>query len=432
MELKLSKYIYCFNQNNKIVMLNTLFGYIKLLNKEEYSYLLAERFELIDKKRISILIAKKILLPIELDEADDVRRLYKIHEKIESKEKSIFINLSYDCNLKCTYCFEKELESNENMTFEQLEEVFEFISNILKNKDVFEIVLYGGEPLLSKDINKVERVFKYACDNAIKVRIITNGVSVPIFIPLIVRYRATLDHILITLDGLKDMHNMTRVFPDGGGTYDLINSNLTLLEKENIDYQLRLNLGIKNNFKIEETVNEIIRNRKTILTIYTVENNCNLDSITEKLSPTEVANSLVNLYKISRKNLQVKIADQFILYFTNMLLNKKTVLPAFRTCPIHNTYIFDPDMNIYDCSESCHCKENIIGHVSEMELIEKSFDTFLDDAICRDCNISPICGGGCYIKRKWKFNENGECAIKEKNNIIINRILNETDIYADY
>lgn len=172
MELKLSKYIYYFNQNNKIVMLNTLFGYIEILNKEEYSYLLAERFELIDKKRISILIAKKFLLPIELDETDEVRRLYKIHEKIESKEKSIFINLSYDCNLKCTYCFEKELESNENMTLEQLEEVFEFISNILKKKDVFEIVLYGGEPLLSKNINKVERVFKYACDNAIKVRII--------------------------------------------------------------------------------------------------------------------------------------------------------------------------------------------------------------------------------------------------------------------
>jgi sulfatase maturation enzyme AslB (radical SAM superfamily) len=59
-----------------------------------------------------------------------------------------FLILSYTCNLKCIYCFEKEKIAHYDMPFSIIQKMLQAIE--LNTNPSACIVLYGGEPLLEK------------------------------------------------------------------------------------------------------------------------------------------------------------------------------------------------------------------------------------------------------------------------------------------
>ncbi len=76
------------------------------------------------------------------------------------------------CNYVCNHCFVKK-ESNQ-LNFSQITQVVYKIKEFFDEEDIHDgrINLAGGEPLLSKDIDKI---IDYIYDKGIKVSLITNG-----------------------------------------------------------------------------------------------------------------------------------------------------------------------------------------------------------------------------------------------------------------
>lgn len=168
--------------------------------------------------------------------------------------KNVAFNMTYDCNLRCTYCYVSN-KSRKDMDFSTavriIDEMFDKPQEYLcapvigrsstsaeetqparpAERVVFEFI--GGEPLLRIEI--IDRVCDYIKYKAVKTNlcscfkfmISTNGVrygnkDVQQFI----RKNKNLLSVGISLDGTKRMHDSCRIFPNGTGSFNAVVANV--------------------------------------------------------------------------------------------------------------------------------------------------------------------------------------------------------------
>lgn len=159
------------------------------------------------------------------------------------------IAVTSDCNLRCIYCYEKDVISPGKMTKEVQEKIVEALRNQAKTLSSFSVTWYGGEPLLAIDvIENLSKEFIEICkDNNITygAGIITNGYLLTRdVLELLNKYNITF--IQVTIDGMPEVHNKRRPLANGEGTFETIMKNL----EENYDLLPRTSLRInvdKNN-----------------------------------------------------------------------------------------------------------------------------------------------------------------------------------------
>lgn len=156
---------------------------------------------------------------------------------------SITFIVTQDCNLRCKYCYEVNKNSKNKMTFDVAKQAIDYIlSNpqIFKQKGcVFDFI--GGEPLLEIDlIDKICDYIKlrlYKEDHEwfsnMRFTITTNGTlyndeKVQKFI----KKNKDILHIAVTIDGIKEKHDLNRVYADGRGSYEDVAKNIPLWIKQ--------------------------------------------------------------------------------------------------------------------------------------------------------------------------------------------------------
>ena len=76
----------------------------------------------------------------------------------------------FTCNLKCRHCYLNCGQSNKTKGFLNLDKIKTALEGV-KNTQIEEIYLYGGEPFLNRDINNIIRY----CLKITNVIIVTNG-----------------------------------------------------------------------------------------------------------------------------------------------------------------------------------------------------------------------------------------------------------------
>lgn len=150
------------------------------------------------------------------------------------KPTSASLLISEQCNLRCKYCFElgshRDKMMSDEIIIRSMEMLFE--NAVEQGKDSVSIILFGGEPLLnpkgcnlalSKGIELREKTgvnFSASC--------ITNGTVLNEYIyNMFKRVKKEIDlTIQISVDGVKEAHDMNRVTRTGGGSFDLIEKNI--------------------------------------------------------------------------------------------------------------------------------------------------------------------------------------------------------------
>lgn len=159
-------------------------------------------------------------------------------EGIISSVKQITFQVTDDCNLCCTYCFQQGKKHNV-MDFNVAKKVIDdlFLGNLKTdyidiNKNLgYVIEFIGGEPFLEVDL--IDKIIDYYFIKAIELNLYkilintrfslcSNGTLY--FTPKVQDFiKKHQGHISlnITIDGIKENHDSCRLFPDGSGSYDL-------------------------------------------------------------------------------------------------------------------------------------------------------------------------------------------------------------------
>src|SRR4030042_5026364 len=184
MNLFTSSYNYFHKINSRYTVINnTLTGALDIIENDIWSLVEGKKFNSINAEPLSNLIERGYLY-YDLKKEDEILvTLYNNYIKKASLRPLRFVFCpSYQCNLKCTYCFETELPSNPNkyMNGKVLDDSIKAAEEISKKKSgkVDSVELFGGEPLLLKNKPLVKKIFDFARAKDVPITIVTNGVMV--------------------------------------------------------------------------------------------------------------------------------------------------------------------------------------------------------------------------------------------------------------
>ena len=170
--------------------------------------------------------------------SDQVSRLFGSPGSIEKGIKNITFQVTEDCCLSCTYCYQNN-KSNKVMTFDvakrAIDDILEGsdrVKNYVDSWNTAGVVVdfIGGEPLMAigliSDISEyfIKRLIEldHPWRNHFKFSICSNGILY--FQPEVQAYFKKYGKYLsfsVSIDGNKELHDACRVFSDGSGSYDI-------------------------------------------------------------------------------------------------------------------------------------------------------------------------------------------------------------------
>ena len=143
--------------------------------------------------------------------------------------QTITFIVTEDCNLRCKYCYITHKSSNKKMKFETAKKFIDYILTAdIRFSDSVIIEFFGGEPMLEMQL--VDRISDYFKIRAFELNhkwawnyrfnFATNGVNYSSTeVQAYIKKNYGKVSIGISIDGIKEKHDLNRVFPDGSGSY---------------------------------------------------------------------------------------------------------------------------------------------------------------------------------------------------------------------
>ena len=188
----------------------------------------------------------KMLRNLHMVITDDVNEMSLLnYYYLESARDMLYLLpiVTRQCDFRCTYCYQKH--ENRTMSSETYENLLVAVKKEIdfKGYRTVNISFFGGEPLLEYDAicgfmeelqemtkNKSILVHGYMTTNAYKLS----------FEKLTKLVKLGVTNYQITVDGLRETHNVSRVTVGGKGTWDTIIKNLHDAKNSNLVFHILL------------------------------------------------------------------------------------------------------------------------------------------------------------------------------------------------
>ena len=292
------------------------------------------------------------------------------------------------------------------------DKVIEFIK-LSENCSNLELCWHGGEPLIAFDnikrfLNKVKK------DD--KIKIITHSIVSNGF--LLDREKCVflndhnLNSIQITIDGLKENHDKSRVHKSGCSTFNTIINNVEnvfeLIPQCHVIIRMNVHANNEKDFPLlYEYLKLRWGNQKYSINMKYANNHngCKVECFKDR-------DKIFYAKKLYEEN---KIDN--IRFYPNAKIGGCAATYI-------NTFVIDPEGYIYKCWVDVGKSERRIGDV-----FTKKFDFLLlseymvgtdmfNDEKCLNCILFPVCDGGCNLQRmnyKLYGNSYDVCPINPKN-----------------
>lgn len=165
-----------------------------------------------------------------------------IEETLENNIESINLQVTQNCNLRCSYCpytgnyYQNRQHNQKKMDFEMAKKGIDFLAEHSSGTDMVNVAFYGGEPFL--EFKLIEKCMEYSKEvfngKRVVFTITTNATILNDEI-----MKALVDNdvsLTVSLDGPEDIHNLGRVFPNGNGSFKLVFDNLKLFKMKYPEY----------------------------------------------------------------------------------------------------------------------------------------------------------------------------------------------------
>jgi len=166
-------------------------------------------------------------------------KLLEFH--LENKIKKITLQVTQNCNLRCSYCiysgmYEQRSHTNKTMSYETMKESVDFLMKHSTNSEMVDIGFYGGEPLLA--FNNIKSLLTYIKTKypykKVTYSMTTNGT---IFNDEIIEFLSDNNvSLMISIDGPKELHDKNRVFINGKGSFEPMMENLLYIKNKNPEF----------------------------------------------------------------------------------------------------------------------------------------------------------------------------------------------------
>lgn len=321
--------------------------------------------------------------------------------------KSMCLNISHDCNLRCRYCFAAQGDFGGErmlMPFTVAKNAIDFLISHSGTRHNLEVDFFGGEPLMNFDVVKqtvaYARSLEKQHDKCFRFTITTNGLMLnDENIDFINR---EMSNCILSLDGRKDVNDRLRVRVDGSGCYDAVVPKFQELVKrrpKEKDFYVRgtfskYNLDFLNDVKhfLDLGFNEI--------SVEPVVSDTKLDYAIQEEDLPRVFEEYDRLsqFMIERS----KAGKGFDFFHFMIDLNQgPCAIKRLRGCSCGNEYVaVTPTGDIYPChqfvgNEDWKMGSVLTGSLNQEMKTEFALTNVYTKPECKNCWAKFYCSGGC-------------------------------------
>ena len=394
-----NKHLLYNSLSNAFIEVNnlTLLEVLNTLKESNSIEILSEYPELYEELKQSRII-------VESDETEILKIKHKILANRYSSNTIVFTLLpTLACNFECPYCFAKT--GGESITIEVSNSIVKLLEHLTSNNKstLLNLTWMGGEPLLNfKEIQSLTQKLKRD-DVRINASLVTNGYLMSK--EIIEQFKELyISFVQVTIDGLEEEHNQTRVHKQRMNTFNKIIENLDTFfsihnQVDSIALNLRVNLD-----KTKDYIKKFIEVYLFFKQRYPYKNLF--------ISPGYLEDVKSNGFNTACTFDRASIKD-FFKEIVQAGLYEYSLYPKnqFHECAVRSQteFVIGPQGEIYSCWENIGHKEFIIGQLNDKGIPEIKNETsyiryladadFLTDETCLNCFYFPLCGGGCPEKR---------------------------------
>lgn len=331
---------------------------------------------------------------------DEVDKLYFIHHaaRFDDANVGLVIAPTMACNMACKYCYESNKTGK--MEAPTIEAILNFIEMRKGRVKSVQVSWFGGEPLLAMDVIEdlseslidigEEIDFKYSA------YIVTNGYLLD---------RERVDKLVdlrvngaqITLDGPAEQHNAMRPLKNGRESYKTIIENMKYASSK-LDTTIRVNVDRNANIDMISRMLDDLEQaglRESINMYF---------GLIEPLSSAcaNITDNCCNMAEYSRIE-----TEFFRLLFDRGFKVDKLPSPSGNHCITQSIsgFVIDHEGYLYRCYNHIGDRTLSMGKIHDsIDYFNHNFlnlfrfDPFADEQ-CRECDLLPICMGGCPSRR---------------------------------
>jgi uncharacterized protein len=331
--------------------------------------------------------------------------------KIDRKRKTgnLSFIMTYNCNLSCSYCYQKSLGHDSKVPPMSPEFVDSLLSDYLPQlfpkvpKD-FTFTLFGGEPLLPTNREAITRILAYTKKHpSIKVSVATNATTLSEMVDLIGPERGKIQSIQVTLDGDELQHDMNRIPPSGKPTFETMIAAIRQLIQLKAHTVIRMHLhpgGFESSRKLVDYLEKEEILGHPLVGVYFAP----ISTFTSKdNTPADLDIFRKTFQAVAAKTNRPPSSLDFINQYLEMQDERK--LPKVKFCGLGTDifYVVDPLGDIYHCYEEAGHKNRRIGMFSRGKVkffaLKERYSKrhLLNVPECLRCSAALYCGGGCPV-----------------------------------
>lgn len=341
---------------------------------------------------------------------------------------TLIIKPTHDCNMGCKYCYIDKNAEEGRMNSATLENMIYQLS-LLPGKEAFEFIWHGGEPLLMgtefyKQAFELQK--KYLSDKKVNNGLQSNATLVDDeVLSFCEKYKF---NIGCSLDGPKEIHDLTRVYKDGRGSFDDVWRGIQMIRERNESIRKRTSHSAQPTHLGGGAI--------TVLTKYNINHLGEVydffkaNNIGMKINPLiksgrasesyedlgigseEYGKALISLFDRWFNELERGIdVDPLVSIISSLMTGKPTSCNFGESCRDKFASI-GPRGDVYPCGRFDGLPEFWMGNLNQTPISEilsgtvsKSLSCRNADYIpeCNSCKSKKICNAGCmhnaYMQR---------------------------------
>ncbi len=366
-------------------------------------------------------------------------RLVKhMHARAGQNMPSYLFMPTYDCNLRCSYCFQDHMRTDarfrhllRTMSPEMVDRIMLALPTIEESRGIPKngkvprrIGFFGGEPLLAANRPIVEYIMTAARKlGPATFWAVTNATELDAYEDLLGPHG--IDYVQITFDGPPEEHDRRRIYPDGSGSFERIAANIDLCLAKGVRVTTRMNIDRENVNQLPALAREIVRrgwNQHAHFATYTAPIHPSTPAEFAQLKSRyftswELDEAIDALRAIHPEMRVIGRPDDWMHVRARSVFEKRSdPRPYFKSgfCGAHSSmYLFDAFGDMYACWEQTGDPSIRIGRVLENGEVEMNEPmnrlwrtrTAASNPTCRRCRYALHCGGGCTV---LAFRTNGK------------------------
>ena len=195
-----------------------------------------------------------------------------MHGASQASRPVVLFMPTYDCNLRCSYCFQDHMRTDERfghllqtMSTRTADAILKALPEIEARHGISDpketgqsITFFGGEPLLAASRPIVEYLMNRVRERGpAEFSAVTNATELDAYADLLGGDGIT--SLQITLDGPPERHDTRRIYADGAGSFERIARNIDLALERGAHVEVRTNVDRTNVDDLPALADEIVR-----------------------------------------------------------------------------------------------------------------------------------------------------------------------------